>query len=123
MRLPGDKTNGLIEDLGAIMGMEASLRLLALYGGSSLYVPLEVTCNHPLALVLGLRPFQRFVDEYGGEVLSVPANTEYDRLRRVRKVVRLLHDGVDVNEIARRLEITPRHVRNLRRQGALWKLG
>lgn len=114
MTFPGDKPHGLLEELGAHMGAEAAMRLVAVFGGGQLYVPATATRAHPLAAVLGVRSFRRLVDAWGGETISVPDGAEFVRLRRLRRVTRLLADGAKVDEIARHIGVTPRTVRNLR---------
>lgn len=116
------KLNGVIEDLGAIMGAEATLRLVAVFGGASLYVPNTPEATHPIALVVGQRPYLRLVDAYAGQSLSLPAGSEFLRLRRMRQVVRLLAEGVSTEELARRFGCAPRTIRNIRNQGARLRL-
>lgn len=120
--LPGEKPNGLLEDLGAVMGTTAALRLIAVFGGGSLYVPAFATDDHPICVVVGREPFVRLVEAFGGDVLSLPANAEYERLRRWRRVVRLLSKGADVADVAQRFDITERTVRNIRRQAVQFGL-
>jgi hypothetical protein len=114
--LPGEKGNGTLEDLGAVMGTEAALRLIAVFGGASLYVPTVVGSTHPILHVVGQRPFQRLVDAFGGETLCLPGGSEFFRLRRMRQVARLLADGTSVEDLARRFRYTPRTIRNIRHQ-------
>jgi len=116
------KLNGMLEDLGAIMGTEAALRLIAVFGGGSLYVPNTPDATHPIALVVGQRPYLRLVDAYAGQSLSLPAGSEFLRLRRMRQVVRLLAEGVSTEELARRFGCDPRTIRNIHNQGARMRL-
>ena len=116
------RLNGTLEDLGAVMGTEAAMRLVAVFGGGQLYVPMMADAEHPIALVVGRSPFRHLVATLGGETISVPAAGEFMRLRRVRQVVRLLADGVTVEELARRFDYTPRTIRNIRNEGARMRL-
>ncbi|NMG46746.1 hypothetical protein GO613_01305 [Azoarcus communis] len=117
--LLGEKRNGLLEDLGAVMGTEATLRLIAVFGGASLYVPQRATNEHPISWVVGKAPFVRLVEAFGGDVLSLPDNSDYERLRRWRRVVRLLAKGATVADVATTFQVTERTVRNIRRQAEL----
>lgn len=119
---PGDRPHGLIEDLGAELGCEATLRLIAVFGGASLYVPCDPTPGHPLECVLGRSAFARLVNGWGGLSISIPVGGEFDRLRRLRRVARLLSTGLSVPQVAQEVGLTERHVRNLGRQAARLKL-
>ena len=116
--LPGEKENGMLEDLGAVMGTEAAVRLVAVFGRGQLYVPHTAESGHPIEHVVGRRPFKRLVNEFGGETITVPAAGDFQRLRRMRQVVRLLSEGFSVEELSRLFEYTPRTIRNIERQAA-----
>lgn len=112
------KPNGLVEDLGAIMGATATFRLVAVFGSGTLYIPAVADAEHPIGRVIGHTAFRHLVAACGGETLDLPAGDEFMRLRKMRRVVRLLSDGVRIDEVARQLGCTPRHVRNYGNQGA-----
>lgn len=111
-----DYQNGVIEDLGAVMGTEAAMRLIAIYGGASLYVPAAASDEHAICRVIGRKPFDRLCEAYGGETIDLPEHEEFSRLRRVRQVARLLSSGHRVREIAAFLGMSERQVANYRAQ-------
>lgn len=109
--------NGLIEDLGSIMGAEATLRLIAIYGGGTLYVPMHVEAEaHPIARLVGAIAFRNLQREFGGETITLPVCEEFHRLGRVRQVARAFRLGLRTGEISALLGISQRQVANYRRQ-------
>lgn len=108
---------GVIEELAAAIGGEATFRLVAVFGGGTLYVPEVASAEHPIAHVIGMPPFRHLVMAAGGETISVPAGDGFMCLRRMRRVVRLLADGQTVDEVAQLVGCSPRQVRNYRNQG------
>lgn len=110
-------TNGIIEDLGAALGTEAALRLIALYGGTNIYVPQDATTHHRLLLCLGPIPYKHLVAEWGGQTLKLPSGEEvFDRYRRIRAASLLISRGFKTWEIAQILGIKDRQVKNYRAQ-------
>lgn len=105
-------TNGIMEDLGAVIGTSAAVRLIAIFGGTSLYVPATIDAEHPIARVIGLTPAIRLVEAFGSETLSnLPRNEEFYRLRRISDVAALLRAGIGADRVASILNIGARQVR------------
>lgn len=110
------KPNGLSEDIGAIIGFEATSRMLAVFGGGFLYVPDEASENHPIALVVGYRQMQKLCADFGSQTLRIPDNEEYRRLQRVRSVAQLVKTGYAPDSIADILGISTRQAVRYRAQ-------
>ena len=45
-----------MDDVCAIIGFSATVRLIAWHGGSHIYVPGEATPGHPLVALMGFKP-------------------------------------------------------------------
>lgn len=105
--------NGIMEDICREIGFEASVRLAAVHGGRTLYVPMQCAITHPLHALLGEKPYLAFVDLYGGETLTVPKLEAFDRWRRVRGVSDLLKRGIPRRDVAKILGLTERQIINL----------
>lgn len=106
--------NGVAEDLGAVIGACALLRLMAVFGGEKIYVPMRADSKHVLCRVLGMPACRRLCEQYGGTRLSVPLYKEAEILRQARMVGMLIRKGVHVATIADVLSVSERTVRNLR---------
>lgn len=110
------KQNGVIEDIGGLIGFEATNRLLAIYGGQRLYIPGAASETHPIAKVIGLRGMQHLCSEFGSQVIYVPENEEFKRLRSMRTVAKLLTDGYALEVIAGICGVTTRQAHRYRVQ-------
>lgn len=116
-------TTGFIEELGARLGTEATVRLMALHGGSAIRVPPQATLDHPLCRILGEIPFDRLVDTWPDQVIEIPSADEIiDGYRRIRAIARLARAGTPAVEIARMLALKRRQVINLAHEALTLKL-
>lgn len=111
-----DSLNGVMEDVGAVMGFQAASRLIAVFGGRSLYVPGVITSEHPIALVVGKTAAKRLAEAFGSETLDIPSHEEFFRLRRVSLVAELTRRGCSARLISERVGVSVRHVGNCRRK-------
>ena len=63
--------NTTLDDISAVIGFTATLRLSAWYGnGNNLYVPPVVAEHHVLANLLGRSAAERLAREFGGDWLA-----------------------------------------------------
>lgn len=108
------RPNGTLEDLGAVIGFSATIRLVSWYGGSTLNVPSEMRDAHPLNMIIGASAFKLLVEEWPGEAIKVPINAEYHESIRHRAVAALVAAGMVARDIGSVLYMTPRHVNRLR---------
>lgn len=100
----------IIDDIGAAIGTAATLRLLALFGGTRLYVPEHIGADHPIALALGLAPARLLAARFGREQLDLPDGEDFHRLRRVRCVAGLLRGGAAQRDVAMMVGISTKQV-------------
>jgi hypothetical protein len=107
-------TASLIDDLGAAIGTRAFLRLSALYGGRTLYVPGAPTQGHPLEHAIGPDPFARLVRGFGSQTLRMPKASDYEHAAKVRAVAGLIRQGMTQDDICEALSISRRHFFRLR---------
>lgn len=114
--------NGIMEDIAREIGFEASIRLIGLHGGRQLYIPKDATEDHPLAILLGWKPFCAFVQMYGGETMSVPKVEVLDRMRRVRRVACLLKQGYSRCKLAQQERLCEKQIENIQRQAEELKI-
>lgn len=112
-----DYINGIVEDIGAAIGTEAAMRLIALYGGGSIYVPPHAHQDHSLRKSLGEIPFSRLVAEWGGQTINLPSGDElFHGYQRLRLVANMIRAGAKVRLIAQMLGMKDRQIVNLRIQ-------
>jgi hypothetical protein len=108
--------NGALEDLGAIIGFESTSRLCALLGGGSYWIPVEADTANPIARIVGEAKMRRLVAEFGGQTIFIPVNDEFERMRVLRQVVKLVQNGFSATAIAELTMLTERQINRYRVQ-------
>lgn len=111
------RQNSSLDDVAAVIGFTATLRLVAWYGDTNaqVYVPEAADPEHEFARVIGLAAFRRLADEWGGQHLAVPTLDAYEEDCRNRRVKLLLERSLSPREIGRIVGLGERRVQQIRR--------
>lgn len=107
-------TNGVLEDIAAVIGFGATTRLVAIFGPGNILVPVDAKEDHPMTLAIGLPAMRRLVAEWGGQILTLSLNSDYHHARLLRGVSAMLNIGMPPRDVAGIIGTTERHVRRLR---------
>ena len=106
-----------LTEIAGVIGVGPALRLSAVCdGGETCDVPKFPSPDHALARLLGLKPFVRLCDAYGGQRLDISNDTRV-RFRlthgasKNERIVELKQKGYSDRAIARHLCCSERHVR------------
>lgn len=112
----GARPNSTVDDIAAVIGFTATLRLCAWYGDrkAPLYVPNAATPDHEVARLIGPAAFKRLVDEWGNEHLSISSLSQYEDDCRNRLVRDLFSRGHSPSEISRITKLGERRLQQLR---------
>ena len=108
-----------MDDVCAIIGFSATVRLIAWHGGSHIYVPGEATPGHPLVALMGESALRALVDEFGSQTLWIPADVNggaREAIQRKRTVARLIHRGHSSHQIAAETGLALRTVQRISRE-------
>ncbi len=101
-----------LHEIADLIGLPATLKLVERWGGLiKLYIPLEITPEHPLAVTLGWEAAQALVVTYGGdEIRNIPRCAA--GIRTLRNVaIRTEHDaGVSAVRLALKHGLTERQI-------------
>lgn len=102
----------LLAQIAEATSLKTALQLVVAWGGTRVYVPRRPAFDSELSKVVGLRAARAIARLYGGERLEVPnlargTGRYADELRRTK---RLVNEGLNTGEIARKLKITRRAV-------------
>ncbi|WP_281983003.1 hypothetical protein [Azonexus hydrophilus] len=107
-------TNTVLEDIAAEIGFGATVRLAAVYGGSTIRIPTKCSDGHPLVKLLGHTCVGRLAVMFPSpETLDVPNLAEFERWRKVKAVASLASRDVPKADIATLTAMSPRHVGNM----------
>lgn len=104
------QTTSLIDDIGAAIGTTATMRLIALFGGTNLYVPEKVDADHVIARAIGLDAAMRLSAMFAREQIELSDADDFLRLQRVRRVAGLLRAGAPARDVAMLVGISTKQV-------------
>lgn len=115
-RLAGSNTT--LEDISAVIGFTATLRLSAWYGDGigNAYVPLLAEDGQVIARLIGLPAAKALSKEWGGEHLAVPRLRDYEDDMRKKAIARMSEKGFRNREIAAHLRISEKRVQQICRE-------
>lgn len=109
--------NTTLDDISAVIGFSATLRLVAWFGdGGNLYVPNSAEDGHLLVRLLGMPSAKRLCEAWPGEHLAVPRLRDHEDDLRKRFVARMIEKGFGTREIAGMQRISERRVQQILRE-------
>jgi hypothetical protein len=98
--------------VGAV-GLPAAVRLVDAWGGSSIEVPKEPACTHPVSLRIGYTPAVKLAMLAGGSTLNIPDIGPELKAERERRILADRARGASIGQLSREYEFSHRSVRNL----------
>lgn len=106
-----------LDDIAAVVGFSAALRLSAWYGDiGSVYVPKDVSEEQNLSRLIGVSAATRLSAEWGGELLSVPSINAYEDDVKRRTIKRMLERGFGAREVSNYVKLSERRVQQICRE-------
>lgn len=100
------------EQLVKDIGFDAALRIIAGWGGRTLYVPGEVDSQHLICRVIGEEAFERLESIYGSQTITVPKlNLKHIKLEV--DAVTLVSKGLSMREAAHVLGVSKERVKQI----------
>lgn len=110
------KPNSNIEDVCAVIGFNATTRLIAWFGGNNVYVPSEASDDHTLACLIGAPALRALCREFGDSSVWIPATAHDVNVAVKRDVARLLRRGAGSLEVSKETGLSQRSVQRIRRE-------
>lgn len=106
------------EEIVALIGEAAALRLCQDFGGQRRYLaqPENLTPRNPFAVALGLPAARLLAARWGGNYIEPPLGPNANAARQARLIERLIREGKTNNAIAQQLRCTRRTVQAHRRR-------
>ena len=100
----------LEESLIALIGDSETGRLIEIWRGEKIYIPIYISRDHPVAQVIGMAAARRLAAIYGGESLLVPTGFRRRLEKRNRAIVAARRAGDTVEKIRRRYGLSRRTI-------------
>ena len=112
-----DIQNTTLDDIAAVIGFSATLRLSAWFGnGNNLYVPDTVEDGQVLVRLIGRSAAERLTQAFGREHLAVPRLVVYEEDVRRKRIASLLEGGFSTRQISQFDRISERRVQQICRE-------
>lgn len=109
--------NTTLDDVAAVIGFTATLRLSAWFGdGGNLYVPETVTEDQLLPKLIGISSAKKLSAEWGKQHLSLPRLRAYEDDVKKRIIARMLEHKMSTREIAVHIRMSERRVQQIARE-------
>ncbi len=98
----------LVKDIG----FDAALRIIAAWGGRTLYIPGKVDPHHLICKVIGIEAFEKLESIYGSQTITVPKlNLKHIKLEV--DAVTLVSKGLSMREAAHVLGVSKERVKQI----------
>lgn len=106
--------NTTLDDVAAVVGFSATLRLSAWYGDvANVYVPERVEPDQVLVRLIGLPAARRLSEAFGGEWLALPTLHSYESDKKRRVMARMAQGDFSHREIAIYMRMSVRRVQQI----------
>lgn len=111
-----DLINSTLDDISAVIGFSATVRLAANYGDRDVNVPLVVSDLHPVAKLIGVSRMNALHSNWQGDRIAVPSLKMVESEIRRAKILSLLLQGISTYTIAEVMALTDRRVYQLKKE-------
>jgi hypothetical protein len=109
-----------VQEIAEVIGRDKALEFigkLPVSGSRSwrvcVYIPKRISLDHKLVELLGWQDACKMVYAFSGMILQ-PSNCRFiHRKHRDREIMRMLNEGMEINEIADRVELSTYRVREI----------
>ena len=109
-----DVRNPTLDDIAAVIGFTATLRLSAWFSeGSNVYIPVKVEDGQMLVKLLGKSVAKRLTENWPGEFLAVPRPEVYEAELRRRLICEFVTKGISPRQISHFLRVSDRRVQQI----------
>ena len=103
----------VFQEIGQLIGEDATAKLTAHYGGTSLYIPHTAKPDHPLCQLLGQEIAQRLAGEFGGMTVEIPRAVMLQTAQRNAQILADRASGMSQRKLARAYHLTERTIRKI----------
>jgi hypothetical protein len=112
-----DIKNTTLDDLAAVIGFSATLRISAWFGnGGNVYVPENAQEGQLLVKLIGMSAASALSAEWGLQHIAVPRLSSYENDVVRRMVGRMFEHGMSSGEVAMHMRLSERRVQQICRE-------
>lgn len=100
----------MIEELIALVGFDAFVKLACVFGGTKLYVGLNENTEKKLIVVMGSEAAKKMMHAYPAQWIYVPKYTSSAIYTRNKLIARDCDAGLSLNQLAMKYELSQRQI-------------
>ena len=100
----------MIDELIALIGEEAFIKLACVFGGGNLYIGATENTVKKLTIVVGEEAAHKMIRAYSGGWIDVPKYIAAELATRNRRIAQDCDAGLSLNELARKYELSQRQI-------------
>lgn len=100
----------MIDELIALIGEEAFLNLVCVFGGGKLYIGAKENGVRKLTIVMGSEAAHKMIQAYGGGWINVPRHTAAALASRNKQIIKDCDAGLTMRQLASKYELTDRQI-------------
>lgn len=108
--------NTTLDDLSALVGFSATVRLAMFFGNRDMYIPQKAVEDSMVAQLVGMSALRRLIDEFGPGKISVPSLQHVVIDARNATMLAAMQKGASDVAAAATAGITPRRALQIRRE-------
>lgn len=100
----------MIDELIALIGEEAFIKLACVFGGTKLYIGASENMMRKLTIVVGEEAAHKMIREYSGGWIDVPKHTAAELAARNRRIAQDCDAGTTLRQLAQKYELSERQI-------------
>lgn len=105
-----------VRDIGQVIGLPATLKLVDSYKGTRVFVPSVFKPDHVLCKLIGHEPFIQLIEIYAADYLEIP---KCDNALRLARNNIITSSDKSQAQLARDWDLTERQIRNIQKNADL----
>lgn len=100
----------VILEMKGLIGMQKTLKLVEVYGGLHLKIPIRFNDDHPLTRLLGHHAVLKLIGRFGGDTLYIAKADALLRIQRNIEIAQRFDSGVPARTLARDYHLSERQI-------------
>ncbi|MDD2894354.1 MAG: Mor transcription activator family protein [Halothiobacillaceae bacterium] len=100
----------MIDELIALLGEEAFIKLALVFGGSKQYIGTTPAAEARLTVVMGSEAANKMINAYSGGWIDIPKHTAAELELRNKRIIQDYDSGITLRQLAQKYELSERRI-------------
>jgi len=102
-----------LKEIAEIIGVVPAIQLARDFGGTEIYIPKNMTADHPIAVCIGLEAATKLAEWAIGDRIEIPRAVGVHLGKRNAEIREAVEQGLSKKKAARKFQLTTRWIRYL----------